>query len=261
MSYRTLLTVLILSSVIAQAQRGKTPAMALSLPAQTTLPIVFTKTISAEHSKIGDLVTARTNQSVLLVNGVSIPSGAKVIGHVIEVASFAYDKTPYAHQKQSVLSIRFDSLQLEETPLPLNVTVRAMADPITSWSASVPNVNGMDTSLHTVTQIGGDQLTRSQTEVVNMQGDVVAYNRHGGVYAHLISNRGCDANSFEVSLGIYSASACGLYGFTNMIAQEAGSLTHPSTLTLISTRTAPKVWKNSTALLEVLSDAKSTTIR
>jgi hypothetical protein len=261
MSYRTLLTVLILSSVIARAQGGKTPATALSLPAQTTLPIVFTKTISAEHSKIGDLVTARTNQSVLLVNGVWIPSGTKVIGHVIAVAPFVYDKTPYAHQKQSMLSIRFDSLQIGEIPQPLNVTVRAMADPITSWGASMPNVNGMDTSLHTVTQIGGDQLIPSQTEVVNMQGDVVAYNRHGGVYAHLISNRDCDASSFEASLGIYSASACGLYGFTNITAQEAGSLAHPSTLTLISTRTAPRVWKNSTALLEVLPPAQYTTVR
>ena len=52
----------------------------------------------------------------------------------------------------------------------------------------MPNPSNMDSLLKTVTQIGGDQLNPSESEVVDRTGDVVAYNRHGGVYAHLIAN-------------------------------------------------------------------------
>jgi hypothetical protein len=258
---RRVLSTLLLSSTIALAQGGKAAAAAALLQAPSTLPIVFTKTISADRSHTGDSVSATTTQSVRLANGTVIPSGTKITGHITEASPFVYDKTPYAHQKPSSLSIQFDSIQTGGLTLPLNVTVRAMADPLTSWGARKPNMSDMDSSLHTVTQIGGDQLTPSQTEVVSMQGDVVAYNRHGGIYAHLISNRGCDASSVEVSVGIYSASACGLYGFTDISAQEMGSTTKPSALTLVSTRIAPKVWKNSTALLEVLTDHQNVASR
>jgi len=260
MSNRGIFTALLLSSTLVWAQSGKA-ASTVPLQSPSTLPIVFTNTVSASRSHVGDPVTARTNQTVLLPNGASIPSGTKITGHVVSAVPFVYDKTPYAQQKQSVLSIRFDSLQVGGELLPLNVTVRAIADPITSWGARTPNVNNVDSSLHTATQIGGDQLTPSQSEVISSQGDVVGYNRHGGVYAHLIANRGCDASSVEVSVGIYSASACGLYGFADVTAQQVGSVAIPSTLTLLSTHTAPKLWKNSTALLEVLPNQQTLAAR
>lgn len=256
----TILSILLLSSgiILAQAVRGSTTTPLLQAP--ITLPIVITKTVSADHSRPGDSVSARTIQSVGLANGTIVPSGTEITGHVVAADPFVFDKTPYARQKQSSLTIRFDSLQLAGIAVPLNVRVRAMADPITSWDARMPNVNDEDMSSPTVTQIGGDQLNPSQSEVVSMEGDVVAYNRRGGVYAHLISNGGCDSSSVEVSVAIYSASACGVYGFTNVAAQEMGSSNHPSMLTLVSTRTDPKIWKNSTALLEVLPDAKTITV-
>ncbi len=104
---------------------------------------------------------------------------------------------------------------------PLKVMVRAMADPLTSWGAREPKSSDLD-SLGTVTQIGGDQLVPSQVEVVNMDGDVVAYNRRNGVYAHLIAHRDCDGSDNEVSVGIYSPSACGLYGFTQRCCARDG---------------------------------------
>jgi hypothetical protein len=246
MSILRVITALALSSTVALAQGSKPSA-----EASTTLPIVFTRTVSADHAHIGDAVSAKTTQVVRLASGTIVPSGASVVGHVIAASGFVYDKTPYAHQRQSVLSIQFDSVQVAGAVLPLGVMVRAMADPLTSWDARKPQASDM-APLGTMTQIGGDQLTPSQSEVVNMDGDVVAYNKRGGVYAHLIANGRCDGGSVEVPVGIYSASACGLYGFTNVSAEEMGSTARPSTLTLISSRTSPKVWKSSTALLEVL---------
>jgi hypothetical protein len=251
-----LIAVLLISSSIAFAQKARAADFGQALNAQTTLPIAFTKSISADHAKVGDAVLARTTQNVRLINGFLIPSGTKVAGHVLASESFVYDKTPYAQQKQSTLSIRFDSLQIAGASVPVNVTVRAMADPITSWDARESKSSDLD-SLSTVTQIGGDQLIPSQSQVVSRDGDVVAYNKKGGVYAHLIANGNCDASSIEVSVGVYSASACGLYGFTGVSAEDMGSAASPSTLTLVSTHTSPKVWKHSTALLEVLPNQQT----
>lgn len=255
MSNLGIIAALLLASTVALAQ-GNKPAM----EASTTLPIVFTRTISASHMHVGDAISARTTQVVRLANGAIVPSGASVTGHVVAVNGFTYDKTPYARQKQSVLSIQFDSLQVAGGAVPLSVTVRAMADPLASWDARKPQASDMD-PLGTVTQIGGDRLTPSQAEVVNMDGDVIAYNRRGGVYAHLITNGRCDGGSVEVPVGIYSASACGLYGFSNVSAQEMGSTATPSTLTLVSSRTSPKIWKSSTALLEVLPSQQNISLR
>ncbi len=251
MSHRGLLLTLLLSSSVAFAQGGSYGTATTLLQAPATLPIIFTKTISADGSNVGDVVTAKTTQPVFLSNGTTIPNGTEVSGHIVAADHFVYDKTPYARQKPSTLSIRFDRIEIANASLPLNVTVRAMADPLTSRGAREPKSTDLD-SAGTVTQIGGDQLVPSQPEVRNMEGDVVAYSKRGGVFAHLIANGRCGGSDVEVSVGIYSASACGLYGFTNVMATEFGSHATPSTLTLISTRTSPKIWKSSTALLEVL---------
>lgn len=228
----------------------------LSLGAHTTLPIVFTRSLSAKDAHAGDTVTAKTTQVVHLADGAVIPRGSRIAGHVVAANPFIYDTTPYARQRASTLSIHFDSVEMGGQAVPLNVTVRAMADPITSEDARTPVNHDIDPSGAT-TQIGGDQRYPWNAPVTDRDGDVVAYSRHDGVYAHLLASGGCDGSSVEVSVGIYSASACGLYGFDRTSAEERGSLSHPSTLTLFSTHGSPKIWENSTALLEVLPDRQS----
>jgi hypothetical protein len=238
------LIALAFASSVAVAQNS-------TLAAPTTLPVTFAKTISANHAKPGDMVEARTFQRVQLLGGGSIPSGARVVGHVVSANGFAYDKTPYAHQRASTLSVHFDSIQVNGQAVPLNVTVRAIATPVATWDAKKPQSSDMD-PLATTTQIGGDQLIPSQSEVRNMDGDVVAYNKKGGVYAHLIARGDCDRSDVEVSVGVFSASACGAYGFANVSLTEHGTAAQPSTLTLISIHGSPKIWKDTTALLEVI---------
>jgi len=242
----------LLSSTVALSQtaKGATP---IPPSPRTALPITFIKTVSADSAQVGDVIYAETTQATTLATGEVIPAGTEVMGHVAVATAFVHDKTPYATQKESVLEIQFDSLHLDGHDLPLKVTVRAMADPLTSWGAREQNV--ADDSLATVTQIGGDVLIPSQSEVVNRNGDVVAYNRRNGVYAHLIAHGSCDGSTNEVSVNIYSASACGLYGFTDVATRETGSLSSPSRLSLVSTHTSPKIGRHSTALLEFLPDA------
>ena len=244
-----ILAILFVSSTVALTQADKS---GVELKAPTTFPIVFSNTVSAARSHAGDPVEAKTSQAVHLRSGAVIPAGTKISGHVVSANAFVYDDMPYVRQKQSTLTIQFDSLEFRGESLPLKVTVRAMADPITSEEARMPQANDVG-SQGTVTQIGGDQLTPSQSNVHSSYGDdVVAYNKRDGVYAHLIANGDCNASSVEVSVGVFSGSACGLYGFNHVSALETGSAAKPSMLTLVSTHTSPKIWKNSTALLEVL---------
>jgi len=232
-------------------------ALTTSLPPQTTLPIVFTRSVSADHDHVGDQISARTIQVVKLSDGTIIPRGSRVVGEVVAASPFSFDKTPYAKQRSSTLAIRFNEVIVANQHVPLKVYVRAMADPITSNEAR--ESFGSDDTQATQEQVGGDQLTWSQSEVLSRDGDVVAYNRRDGVYAHLIAHSGnspvsCDASSVEVSVDIFSASACGLYGFSGLTAAEVGSASNPSTLSLVSSRRSPKIWQHSTALLEVLPE-------
>jgi hypothetical protein len=244
-----LLAISFCTSSLAFPQTGH--AAPEKLPTKTTLPIVFTQSFDANHVHTGDIVHAKTTQPVSLPNGISLPSGADVTGHVIVAAPFSFDKTPYAAQKQSVLSVRFDTVSSGSVTIPLNVYVRAIADPITSWDARKPGPSDLD-PLGTVTQVGGDILVPSQKEVRSPDGDIVGYNRSSGVYAHLIAASGCDGSDTEQPMGLFAASACGLYGFAGTTLQQTGKAGDPSTLVLTSNRSAPKIWKHSTALLEVL---------
>jgi hypothetical protein len=244
------LFVTLLSSAFAFSQpTAGVPVVSPS--SRTVLPISFTNTVSADHAHPGDVVRAKTTQVVKLVSGEVVPAGTDVIGHVAAASGFIYDHAPYAKQREAVLEIQFDSLHVAGRDMPLKVAVRAMADPLASREARMPKPSDQD-SYSAVSQIGGDELVPSQSEVVDRNGDVVAYNRKGGVYAHLIANGRCDASTNEVSVDIYSASACGLYGFTEVSAKETGSVSSPSRLALVSTHVSPKIWKYSTALLEVL---------
>lgn len=253
MSARSFVVALLISAPFALAQNATATTATAALSAKTTLPIVFTRTLSAKHAKAGDAILAKTTQVVHLPSGLVLPEGTRIVGHVVSANPFIYDKTPYARQKPSELIIRFDSVEIDSARLPLHVTLRAMASPIATNDAREPKSSDLD-PLSTVTQVGGDLLVPSQKEVVNRQGDVVAYNRRNGIYAHLIANGQCDASDKEVSVGIFSPTACGLYGFGNVSLQAAGSVSKPSEVELVSTHSSPEIWKHTAALLEVLPE-------
>jgi hypothetical protein len=234
----------------------------VSLSAGTTIPISFQRTVDPGHAHAGEMIAAKTTQQVQLANGQVLPAGAHVIGHIVAANGFSFDKTPYAKQNASTLTIRFDSIESKDGTIPLHVYVRAMADPLTVWAAQEPKSTDLD-PLSTTTQIGGDLVTPSQSEVESQDGDTVGYRRKGGVYAHLISASGhgptsCDASNTEQSMGLFSASACGLYGYTDVALSANGKNGDTSTLTLASQRRSAKIWAKSAALLEVLGDNPGT---
>jgi hypothetical protein len=130
-----------------------------------------------------------------------------------------------------------------------------MADPISSWHAYEPEQTSDVDPQHTTVQVGGDLLTPSQKEIRDRNGDVVGYNKKGGAFAHLIANsRGlvtCDGGDTEQPVYLFSASACGLYGFAEVSLTSFDS----SRIGLVSTHGTPEIWKNTTALLETMSES------
>jgi len=147
-------------------------------------------------------------------------------------------------------------LEAQGQSIPLHVSLRAMADPITTWSAYEAKSSDLDPD-GTTTQVGGDLLTPSQNEIRDRNGDVVGYNKKGGEFAHLIANsRGpvqCDAGDTEQPVSRFSASACGLYGFAEASLTSFDS----SRIGLASAHTTPQIWKHSTALLETVPEIAS----
>jgi hypothetical protein len=250
------LAVVLFSSSLALAQATSD----VSFAPGTTLPIAFSKGIDSGHTRIGNSVEARTTQQVRLANNQTLRSGSKVLGHVVAASAFSFDKTPYAKQAASTLTIQFDSVTSNGKTLPLNVSVRALADPLSVWDAERPKATDLD-PLSTTTQIGGDQVTPSQNEVESPNGDTVGYKRSSGVYAHLISavgrsSDGCDATDTEQSMGLFSASACGLYGYTDATLVRSGK-SGDATFTIVSRRRSAKIWARSDALLEVVGPAQT----
>jgi hypothetical protein len=244
----------VLLSSVAVGQSHAVSNDSIQLPAKTALPIVFTQTIDADRASVGESVSAKTIQVVTLPDGKKLPKGSLVSGHVVAAAGrVANPREP----NSSILAIHFDQVRWGSNGAKLNVYVRAMADPIESWTATEPNGDTENNPTESVVLVGGDLLIPSQTNVLGDRG-LTGYNRRTGVYAQLVSAsgnapHGCDSSETLQSTAEFSASACGIYGFTGTALEHSGRLGEASTLVLASTEHSPKIWKGTTALLEVRS--------
>lgn len=248
------------SACFAHAQARQSGVLAVA--PQTTIPVVFTRSVSANEVKPGTPVLAKTMQEVWLANGQEVRQGALVLAHVVSAAPFHFNKTPYAKQAEASLAIQFDSLVVSGEKVPLHVYVRALADPFATDAAVRPRPTDED-PLSSTTQVGGDIRTPSQREIVSQDGDTVGYSRRGGNFAHLLANgsagsAGCDGTNTEQAVAIFSASACGLYGFTELSLNSTGNVTSEPQFALTSTRRAPEIVRYSSALLEEVSEANTT---
>ncbi len=246
------------SASLSFGQAHAAPAGDTTLAPRTIVPITFTTDVSADRAKPGDAVVAKTTQVIRLANGQEIRRGAEVLGHVVNAQRFVFNKTPYARQSESFLAIQFDTLVAPNGNLPLHVYLRAIADRFATDDAFEPGPSDED-PLHSTTQVGGDIVTPSQNEIVSPDGDTVGYNRREGNFANLISNVGaggmrCDAGDTEQPISIFSASACGMYGFHGLSLQATGYPAGGPQFSFFSTRRTPVIPRYSSALLEALPE-------
>lgn len=230
---------------------------AVTLPASIAIPVKFSHTIDARKSKPGDVVLAKTTQVVMLPDGRLLPKGSTIAGHVVEARGFTVDQAASGAQTPSVLAIRFDRIVEGNTAIPVDLSLRALANSIASYDATVPV--GIDESDHvgTLVLIGGDGYSPLGTGVSTPQGDLVGYHRKQGVFARLLpgsyragnSEVVCDGTAREQSVGIFSPDACGLYGFHSLYLQSDGGASS-GTFELDSRSHTVKLYAQSEALLE-----------
>jgi hypothetical protein len=231
---------------------------ALTIPGDTAIPVVFTKTVSAKKAKTGDAITAKTIQAVKLPDGESIPKGSRLIGHIVQATPFHFDDTPYATQKPSVLAVHFDRIVVNGTETPVNLTVRALANHNDAESATFAHNTDESDHLGTMVLVGGAHFSPISKQVLSGDDDIVGYNRKGGVFAHLLpgvyQGRGagfhCGGTSTEQSVAIFSPDACGLYGFDNTSLSAADG---NATFRLSSGRYTVTLYAGSAALLQSTS--------
>jgi hypothetical protein len=223
---------------------------AITLPAQTTIPVIFTHTENAAKVKAGDVVTAKTMQVVLLPNGNQLPKGSLVIGHIVEARPFKFDDTDYAVQQASYLSIKIDQVVDKSGPSPVVASVRAMADPVSSREALSPHGIYEPDALGTVTLIGGAHFSPIEKHVTyGVDDDIVAYNKKQGVFAHLLpGGASCPGTQTEQSMGVFSPDACGLYGFASVHLSDDST---SGTFRLVSIHHTVVLYAGSAALLQV----------
>jgi hypothetical protein len=250
MSNIKLLIVLLLAGSSAFAASRSALSTPIDLPAQTALPILFANTISAQKSHPGDIIMAKTTQIIELANGVVIPKGARIVGHVVAAQAFHFDLTPYAQQKPSFLSIHFDKLETGDAAIPVNLSVRAIANTIDSSDAAYPHSTDDTDHVGMMTLIGGTTFSPLDKMIKTQEGDAIGYNRKNGVFAKLIASGSCDGTDTEQSIAIFSPDACGAYGFGGDYLADSGR-SGSGTFTLALHGHSVKLYAGSTALLQV----------
>lgn len=227
-----------------------------TLPAGTALPVEFLQSSVAGKAKVGDPVRARTLETITLPSGQVLPKGSVLSGQIVESRSFVFDSSPYAEQVPSVLAIRFDPVLAGNRTQ--GFTVRALADTDEAYRSSSPDyLDGTDPT-PTIHLIGGDEFSPVGKVVNSAQDEVVGYNRKDGVHARLLDNIyvsphsriHCHAGREEQSMGIFSANACGLYGYDRSSYLENLTGTEQGDFRLASRRYSVEIRKGSAALLE-----------
>ena len=232
-------------------------ASAATLPRSTALPVAFSTTLEAGKVRVNDPVRAHTMQQVVLPDGTQIPKGTVLLGHVTESTGFHFDDTPYATQKPSILGIHFDQVELKNGAVSTHFLLRAIAGAGNVEDATRP-VNATDSEPNgPIVLVGGDIYLPPDDKVRARNGNVVAYVRKNGIYAHLLpaeaknASEGmrCDAVLTEQSVAVFSAEACGVYGvYQSSLANNGND--GSGTFVLSSTQNSVTIPAHSAALLE-----------
>ena len=116
------------ASASSSAQSNRTNA---GLSSGTVFNATLSSPVDSKKSKPGDVITARTVESVKSEGKTILPKGTKLVGHVTQASARAKGDT------ESALAISFDRAILKNgQEVPLNVAIQAMASAQTAASAA-----------------------------------------------------------------------------------------------------------------------------
>jgi len=221
------------------------------VPAGTLLSVMLSSSIDSHKSKAGDQIKARLMQDVELGAGDKLHAGTTVVGEIANV-------TP------STVSFRFDRLVVHKKTVAIRSNLRAIASMMEIEDAQLPtNTAGGDrgsaeADWNTI-QVGGEAVYGRRGGPVMKGNTVVGHSLFGGGVAAVpiaapgTMCRGSIHEETPQAFWVFSASACGSYGFPDLSITHAGRTTPVGTIVLTS-RGRVKVGAGSGMLLRVTSD-------
>jgi hypothetical protein len=228
-----------------------------SIPPGTILPIRLNSTLSF-RTQPGQGITGRVMQDVPLADGRKIKEGAKVIGHVIAVSQ-------PANVAGSHISFTFDKLVVSKRTILITTSLRAIASFVEVESAQIPEGGpdrGTPQDAWTTDQVGGDTVYRGGGPVKEGS-KTVGMPVYDGVLSHLVPSPGCsgqlDDNSRPQALWVFSANACGAYGFPDLTIDHSGQSKPTGEISLSANGYKLNIHSGSGLLLRVMDTGKSTT--
>lgn len=207
-----------------------------SIPPGTVLAIQLNNSLSSRKSKPGQAITGRLMQDVPLGSGSVLHSGARVIGHVVDVS-------PALNSGHAKISFTLDALQLRHTRIPLTTNIRALASPLEIDDAQLPlygGDRGTPSTAYTTVQIGGEVVYRGGGPVARGE-TVVGKPVFGGVLVTVRAPEGkpcggtIDGNNQPQALWLFSSDACGVYGYPQVAISHAGRTNPVGQIVLSST--------------------------
>lgn len=224
----------------------------------TAVPVMLSSALDAKKDKPGRKISARVMQEVRLPDGASIPAGARVVGHILRGSG------PTATSGFRLV-FKFDQLISRGQTLPLTTNLRAIASMTEVFDAQLPTSTfddyGTSIADWTTVQVGGDAVYRRDGKVISWDNQVVGSATLGGsVTARLLAvpDRGCrgpiDGNDGQQALWVFSTSACGAYGFSELKIAHAGR-TNPVGEIVLESPVNVQVRSGSGLLLRVIAPA------
>ncbi len=227
-----------------------------SIPSGTILPVQLNSSLSSK-TRPGKIITGRIMQDISLSDGEKMREGARVVGHVIAV-----------HQADGAASARvvftFDKLVVSKKTISITTSLRAVASSAEVENAQLPETvpEGLPQDAWTTVQVGGDVVYRGGGPVKEGS-ETVGTPVYDGVLTRVRNVPGCsdqvDDNGRPQALWVFSADACGAYGFPDVTITHAGWSKPLGEISLGASRGNPGIPSGSGLLLRVMSTGKNTT--
>lgn len=224
----------------------------LVIPPGTIFPVRLPGLSSKKNSK-GQVIRARIMQDVPLENRAKIHSGARVLGHVVDVSASGPGK-------QATLTLTFDTLVARNQSIPIVTNLRAFASTSEVEFAQILPIGPGESDVYdwlTTVQVGGD-VVYGQGGVVTNGSGVVGRSVNNGVLVQISAKPGTrcrgpiQGNDRPQALWVFSSDACGLYGFPHLRISHAGRTEPVGEIVLISDNGPVNIRSGSGMLLRVL---------
>jgi hypothetical protein len=232
------------------AESSKTPSDD-GIPAGTILPVLL-PSISSKSAKAGDKIKGKLTQDVRLGDGSTIRGGSTVRGEIVAVSNASAGRG-------AMLTIKFNALVRHGTSTIIRTHLRALASTMEVEEAQTPTMGPGESDVYdwlTTRQVGGDSVYGKQGPVVG-KSETVGESTYQGVFVWLLASadgscRGSVAgNDRPQAVWVFSADACGLYGFGDLEIRHSGRTEPLGEIVLVSKRGPVKIRGGSAALLRI----------